>query len=625
VSPSTLTEPTLQPVRRRRAAVVGWQRWLLVLLSAGASFAVYVQLLGVLPDLNSAEPSHAGEVFPWVKLLTREALRQQDAADEVRYVVFLLDLFIFYGLTLVAVAGRRSLALEATAACAGAAFLVLQVAAPTMLSTDLYSYVLYGRVWALYQGDPYTTIPHYYTDPYEPLSYWKTDPSFYGPLWTLLSAELAMIGGERIGLTVLLFRGLTIVAALLAGAFLWAALRRAAPARAAQGLVFFLWNPLLVLETALSGHNDILMATFLLLGLLLHLHGRRVLAVAALMVSALVKFATVPVLALYILLVLRGLPNWRARSAYVATATASIALTIFIILGLARAGPQVLAVGALGSGPERYMNSLHGLIFDRLRIWLGESPQSVKAPVDYQRWWVESIRPTELWASIRPLTGRLARANRDNPFLVMAPQEGDWLWVHDPVSGQQGYVRNRDVRKIGPPAMVDSDPVLAQMAAGAASSPTVQRANTIIRLLSWALFGAFWLVAAWRARDLRSFLVWSVAVTLALYWFAASWFWPWYVVWALALAALVPGSGVAQLTVLLSAAALTLYAAFGFDIGPYTWIHTYRPLLVFIPPLVLFALGHLGWRMLRTLRSSETTAATLGPRLSPAARPRAAE
>jgi len=58
-----------------------------------------------------------------------------------------------------------------------------------MLSSDVYSYVIYGRVFAIYGGDPYSVLPHYQADPYEPLSYWKTDPSFYGPLWTLLSAK----------------------------------------------------------------------------------------------------------------------------------------------------------------------------------------------------------------------------------------------------------------------------------------------------------------------------------------------------------------------------------------------------------------------------------------------------
>jgi hypothetical protein len=486
----------------------------------------------------------------------------------------------------------------------GTAFLLVQLMSPAMLSTDLYSYVMYGRVWGLYQGDPYSTIPHYHTDPYEPLFYWKTDPSFYGPLWTLLSAELAMWGGERIGLTVLLFRGFTIVAALAGAAFLWASLRRFAPRHAAQGLVFFLWNPLLILETGLSGHNDILMATFLLLAVLLHLHDRRVWAVAALMLSALVKFATVPILALYVLLAVRQLPGWRLRGSYLAAASAGTALTIFVVLGLAQAGPQVLSVGALASGPERYFNSIPALVFDRLRLWLGEEPQSVRTSLDYKRWWVESIRPTELWASVGPQTGRLARAERDNAFLVLAPQEGDWLWVYDTVSKQKGYVRNRDVRKIDPPGDVASDPELAQMAAGAATSPIVQRANTLVRVGGWALFGAFWLLAAWRASSFRRFLVWSAAVVLVLYWVAASWFWPWYLIWALALGALVPTSAPAHLAALLSASALTLYAAFGFDIGLHTWVHSYRALFVFIPPLVLFLLGHLGWRALRVIRPS---------------------
>jgi hypothetical protein len=268
-------------------------------------------------------------------------------------------------------------------------------------------------------------------------------------------------------------------------------------------------------------------------------------------------------------------------------------LTVGVVLGLAHAGPQVLAVGALGSGSERYMNSIHGLAFEKLRLALGEEPASVRVPLDYQRWWVESIRPVDLWTEIGPPSGRIRHADPDTSFLVLTPQEGDYLPVYDAATGRKGYVRNRDVRKTDPPDALDSDPVLAQMAQGAKASPTVLWANALIRFGSWAAFGAFWLLAAWRATDLRRFLVWSAATLLAVYWLVAAWFWPWYVVWALAVAALVPSSRPAGLAVLLSASALSLYVAFGFDHTAQGWIFTYRSLPVFLLPLALFGLAQL--------------------------------
>src|SRR5207249_8242954 len=146
--------------------------------------------------------------------------------------------------------------------------LFVQATQPAMLSTDIFSYVLYGRIFGLYHGDAYVRLPlHSIDDPYLPLAYDLPWPSWYGPLWTLVSAALALVGRERIGLTVLLFRGLEIGSALLSGLLIWDCLRRTAPRRATQGVAFFLWNPLVVLESGMSGHNDAFMVALLLLGI----------------------------------------------------------------------------------------------------------------------------------------------------------------------------------------------------------------------------------------------------------------------------------------------------------------------------------------------------------------------
>ena len=574
-----------------------------MLLSAGLSLLLYREVRIVARDLVSAEPTGAGEIFPWIPRLGIEALRQPDGAVELRYLGLLLGLFLLYGIALRVVADRRSPALAAAVGAAGAAYLMLQLSGPAMLSSDVYSYVMYGRISAIYGGDPYSVLPHYHSDPYEPLSYWKTDPSFYGPLWTLLSGWLASLGGERVGLTALLFRSTAAGAALAAGALIWGSLRVLAPHRAAQGLMFFLWNPLLVLESGLSGHNDSVMAALLLLGVWLHLRGRAAWAVAALTLSGLVKIVAFAILPLYVLMVLRRRSGWPARARFLAPSAAAALLSVAVVLGASRSGPGVLAVSALGSGAGRYLNSVHELALERLRLGLGEEPQSVRVAPDFQRYWVQVIRPTELWSDIRPEAGRQARIERDAILLVLAPQDDDWIWVYTGASGRKGYVLNRDARKIGPPPIDGSDRVLAALAEGPAEDPIRQQANAIIRAVTWGAFAAFWLLAAWRAATVRAFLIWSTAVLLALYWLVAAWFWPWYVVWALALAALVPGTRAARLTLLLSGTALGLYAWLGYQDSSERWLYTYRSLLIFVPPLLSVLVGLAMTHLTRAVRT----------------------
>jgi hypothetical protein len=125
-------------------------------------------------------------------------------------------------------------------------------------------------------------------------------------------------------------------------------------------------------------------------------------------------------------------------------------------------------------------------------------------------------------------------------------------------------------------------------------SPTAERADLVVKLGAWFLFGLAWLAAIAYARDTRRFLLASVALLLASYWLINTAFYAWYVIWALALAALVPASGPALLASLLSATTLAIYATAGFDDNRDTleWVFIYRSLLFLGLPLVLLAVAH---------------------------------
>jgi alpha-1,6-mannosyltransferase len=83
-------------------------------------------------------------------------------------------------------------------------------------------------------------------------------------------------------------------------------------------------------------------------------------------------------------------------------------------------------------------------------------------------------------------------------------------------------------------------------------------------------------------------------VLLLLAW----WFWPWYVIWGLALAALLPWSGPGRLFVLFSMTAMAGYVSFSWGGALWNWSTNYAaaigtPLLVFLPPVLYAALSFL--------------------------------
>jgi alpha-1,6-mannosyltransferase len=136
------------------------------------------------------------------------------------------------------------------------------LAAPPLLSTDVFSYQAYARMGAHYGVSPYLHGPDAIRlDPIFPYlgAKWSSVPSAYGPLFTALSYPLA---GLSLVWSVVAYKAIAAAAGLALVAVVWrcAQLRGADPVRAAAlvGL-----NPLLVVYGVGGCHNDLLMLVVL--------------------------------------------------------------------------------------------------------------------------------------------------------------------------------------------------------------------------------------------------------------------------------------------------------------------------------------------------------------------------
>jgi hypothetical protein len=139
-----------------------------------------------------------------------------------------------------------------------AALNALVLLAPPLLSTDVFSYQAYARIWTIYSANPYLHGPHVMAlDPLYPFidAKWINTPSSYGPLFTVLSVLLAH---ASIAASALAYKALAAICSLSIVALLWnsARLRGLNPVRA---VALFGLNPLVVLYGVGGGHNDLLM------------------------------------------------------------------------------------------------------------------------------------------------------------------------------------------------------------------------------------------------------------------------------------------------------------------------------------------------------------------------------
>lgn len=130
------------------------------------------------------------------------------------------------------------------------------LAAPLLLSRDVYVYWSEARVAVQHHANPYEVAPSAY--PRDPGTHavsaeWRDDVEHYGPLWVGAGAIPAALAGSSRATADWLYRALAFlgIAALLAVlAFV---------VRDAKGLVVLGWNPLIALHFAGGGHNDVWM------------------------------------------------------------------------------------------------------------------------------------------------------------------------------------------------------------------------------------------------------------------------------------------------------------------------------------------------------------------------------
>jgi hypothetical protein len=104
--------------------------------------------------------------------------------------------------------------------------------------------------------------------------------------------------------------------------------------RNSQALVFFAWNPLILLQGLGNGHNDLVMLAWLLLALVLwRRRGNWFLATAALSLAVLTKASAAVMAPLLLVAVLRAQPTWRGRGmAFVGMGAVGLGLTLLTYL-----------------------------------------------------------------------------------------------------------------------------------------------------------------------------------------------------------------------------------------------------------------------------------------------------
>lgn len=155
-------------------------------------------------------------------------------------------------------------------------------------SYDIFNYILTAKVTYFYHENPYLVMPIEFID--DPNLAWTRAANkiaLYGPSWIALTAMPHSLSFNNIVLSIFNFKLLIILFYLASLLLIYRLSKNILP------VALFAFNPVVLVETLVSSHNDIVMMFLSILSFYFLTRKRVVLAGVILILSILIKYATI--------------------------------------------------------------------------------------------------------------------------------------------------------------------------------------------------------------------------------------------------------------------------------------------------------------------------------------------
>lgn len=178
---------------------------------------------------------------------------------------------------------------------------ILTLAYP-MLSYDIYNYMFHAKILWFYHANPHLHAPLEYTgDLWLRFMRWVHTPSAYGPVFTAIESPAYLLGLGKF-VPVLVLMKASMVAFLVWCIYLVGKIGeelKISKSKIILSQLMLAFNPFLLMDVVVNGHNDAVMMGLFLFALLLSLRHQIKWSLAALAASIGVKFVTVLALPMY--------------------------------------------------------------------------------------------------------------------------------------------------------------------------------------------------------------------------------------------------------------------------------------------------------------------------------------
>ncbi len=210
------------------------------------------------------------------------------------YIIFIFIFFFFYFVFLKK-AQKKLIKILDLKILIGLTLLILLFSYSAFTSFDIFNYLATTKTLFFYKENPYIVMPiEFMGDPLLLFTHAANKIALYGPFWIGLTSIPYVLGLGNFLLTLFSFKLFVSLFYLGTVYLLWKMSKNL------FSLTLFALNPLVVMESLSSSHNDIVMMFFALLSFFLLMKKKTIYAFIFLVFSIFIKYATIFLLPVFI-------------------------------------------------------------------------------------------------------------------------------------------------------------------------------------------------------------------------------------------------------------------------------------------------------------------------------------
>lgn len=214
------------------------------------------------------------------------------------WLTFTFAGYVLFYIWLVIKATKKTLSMKTFFVLVGVMSTVLLFSYPGAFSYDIFNYIFTAKTVLLYGKNPYLITPLQFQgiDPMLSFMRWTHVPTAYPPVWTIVSLPFYLLSLQSLLLSFVTMKFLPYLCYLGSIYCIGKIMDKVDKPMKAVSMVLFALNPLILIESLVSGHNDIVMMLPALAAYLFYINKQKLASFFALALSISIKLMTFPLL-----------------------------------------------------------------------------------------------------------------------------------------------------------------------------------------------------------------------------------------------------------------------------------------------------------------------------------------